>query len=227
MELMLDTVNLEAITRWVGKVEVSGVTSNPTIIKKEGKVNFFKHMNTIRDMIGNERSLHVQVVADDFQGMIKDAEMIVDRIDDNVYVKVPINEEGIKAIRELKRRHFNVTATAVYTTFQAYLAIEAAVDYIAPYYNRMENFNINPQDVISKASLDIANHNSQTKILAASFKNIAQINAAVENGAHSVTVGSDVLDQAFSFPAISKAVADFKEDWRSCYGIDNIHAIEG
>lgn len=226
MELMLDTVNLEAINYWVDHVAISGVTSNPTIIKKEGNIDFFSHMNQIRDLIGKERSLHVQVVADDYEGMIKDAETIIDQIDEHVYIKVPINEAGTKAMKELKMRGFNVTATALYTTFQAYLAIEAGVDYIAPYFNRMENFNINPQDVIRHAATDITNHNRKTKIVAASFKNVGQVNAAIKNGAHSVTIGADILAQSFAYPAIDQAVHDFTEDWKSCYDIKTLHELK-
>lgn len=218
MEFLLDTANLEEIKKYEAIIPLAGVTSNPSIVKKEGKIEFFEHMNQIREIIGKDKTLHVQVVATDYDGMIHDAESIVDKIDSDVYIKVPVNEEGLKAIKELKKRGMNVTATAIYTKFQAYLAIAAGADYLAPYYNRMENLNINPKETIQEISNEIIRTNSSSKILAASFKNVAQVNTALEAGAQAATMGCDILKQAFGMPSIDKAVADFTADWESVFG---------
>lgn len=218
MEFLLDTANLDEIETYAAIIPLSGVTSNPSIIKNEGKIQFFDHMKKIRSIIGKEKSLHVQVVATGYAGMIRDAETIAEKIDSEVYIKVPTSQEGLKVIKELKRRGMNVTATAIYTKFQAYLAIAAGADYIAPYFNRMENLNIDPREAISEMAKEISRANSSTKILAASFKNVAQVNAALEAGAQSATMGCDILKQAFGMPSIDKAVVDFTGDWESIYG---------
>lgn len=218
MEFMLDTVNIEEISQYEKVIPLAGVTSNPSIIKNEGQIDFFEQMKKIRSIIGMEKSLHVQVVATTCEGMLKDAEMILANIDPQVFIKVPVNETGLKVIKELKRREVNVTATAIYTKFQAYLAIAAGADYVAPYFNRMENLSINPQEAIREMAKEIARTNSQTKILAASFKNVGQVNAALENGAQAATMGVDIIKQAFAMPSIEKAINDFKTDWETIYG---------
>lgn len=218
MEFLLDTANIEEIKTYSEIIPLAGITSNPSIIKREGKINFFQHMKEIRSIIGQERSMHVQVVARNFSGMMKDAQAILEHIDKDVYVKVPTNTEGLKVMQELKKQGVNITATAIYTKFQGYLAIAAGADYIAPYYNRMENINIDPQEAIKAMAKEIERTNSSTKLLAASFKNVSQVNAACECGAHAVTVGVDIIQTAFSMPAIQKAVDDFTSDWESIYG---------
>lgn len=218
MEFMLDTANIEEIKKYEAILPLAGVTSNPSIVKKEGKIEFFDHMKKIREIIGADKSLHVQVVARDYRGMLKDAETIMEKIDGDVYVKVPVSETGLKVIKELKKRNINVTATAIYTKFQAYLAIAAGADYIAPYFNRMENLNIDPREAITEMANEIKRTNSQTKILAASFKNVGQVSAALECGAQSATMGADIIQQAFAMPSIEQAVADFTADWETTFG---------
>ena len=86
-----------------------------------------------------ERSLHIQVISTDCDTIIKEAHRILKEVDDKVYIKVPVSYEGIKAIKLLKAEGINVTATAVYDLMQAYMALEAKADYIAPYVNRIGN----------------------------------------------------------------------------------------
>lgn len=218
MEFMLDTANIAEIKKYAEIIPLSGITTNPSIIKKEGEINFFQHMKEIRDIIGMESSLHVQVVAQDYEGMMEDAKTILNQIDNNVYIKVPVSKEGLKVIKALKKDGVNITATAIYSKFQAYLAIAAGADYIAPYFNRMENLNIDSRESIAEMAKEIDRTNSKTKILAASFKNIGQVNAALESGAQSATMGVDVVKQALSMPSIQKAVDDFTADWEAIFG---------
>lgn len=218
MEFMLDTANLQEIETYSQIAPIAGVTSNPSIVKKEGQIDFFAHMKKIRGIIGTERSLHVQVVATDYAGMMKDAETILEKIDDQVYIKVPVTTEGLKVIKALKAKGVNVTATAVYSKFQAYLAVAAEADYIAPYFNRMENLNIDPKEAIKEIANEIQRTGSKSKILAASFKNVGQVNAALENGAQSATMGVDIIQQALAMPSIEKSVVDFTADWESSFG---------
>jgi transaldolase len=218
MEFMLDTANLDEIKKYEAIIPLAGVTSNPSIVKNEGKIDIFAHMQQIRAIIGTEKSLHVQVVATDYEGMLKDAETILEKIDRNVFVKVPVSEAGLKVIKELKVRGINVTATAIYTKFQAYLAIAAGVDYIAPYFNRMENLNIDPKTALTEMTKEIDRTNSRTKILAASFKNVGQVNAALECGAQAATMDAAIIQQAFAMPSIEQAVTDFTQDWETSFG---------
>ncbi|WP_254260044.1 transaldolase family protein [Listeria fleischmannii] len=103
MEFMLDTANLEAIRRYAENLPLAGVTSNPSIIKKEGKIDFFNHMKEIRAILAPTASLHVQVVATDYAGMMRDAEAILKQIDEHVFIKVPVTELGLRVIKRIAR----------------------------------------------------------------------------------------------------------------------------
>ena len=221
MEFIIDTVNLEEIKEAVEYLPIVGVTSNPSIVKKTNPQNFFKHMKEIRKIIGQERSLHIQVISKDCDTIIKEAHRILKEVDDKVYIKVPVSYEGIKAIKLLKEEGINVTATAVYDLMQAYMALEAKADYIAPYVNRIGNLGADPFELINELSNRIIMDGYESKIVAASFKGEQQVKDALNNGAQAVTVPVEVLKQIFASPNIEKAVNDFNQDWYSMYG-DNI-----
>ena len=221
MEFIIDTVNLEEIKEAVEYLPIVGVTSNPSIVKKTNPQNFFKHMKEIRKIIGQERSLHIQVISKDYDTIIKEAHRILKEVDDKVYIKVPVSYEGIKAIKLLKEEGINVTATAVYDLMQAYMALEAKADYIAPYVNRIGNLGADPFELINELSNRIIMDGYESKIVAASFKGVQQVKDALNNGAQAVTVPVEVLKQIFANPNIEKAVNDFNQDWHSMYG-DNI-----
>ncbi|MCI8561431.1 MAG: fructose-6-phosphate aldolase [Dorea sp.] len=218
MKYLLDTANLNAIRKYYEIFPISGVTSNPSIVKKEGKVDFFAHMNEIRSIIGRDKSLHIQVTALDTEGMLKDADRILNDVDKDVYIKVPVTMEGIKAIKKLKASRINVTATAIYNKMQGLLAMEAGADYIAPYYNRMENMGLDPDDIIASFAEMIALYHYPTTIVAASFKNAGQVDKAHIAGAQAATLDPSILQAALQQPYITNAVADFDTDWRTVYG---------
>lgn len=218
MQYLLDTANIEDIRRYTDIFPIAGVTTNPTIVKREGKIDFFDVMHQIREIIGSERSFHIQVTAKDTEGMLRDADAIRNRVDEQVYVKIPVTMDGIRAIRLLKAQGFRVTATAVYGQTQAFLALEAGADYLAPYYNRMENMGISPDNVIHKIADMIDKGGYHTKILAASFKNAGQVECAFTAGAQAATVNPSILTGALNQAHILGAVDTFVHDWQSVYG---------
>ncbi|MGO4942449.1 fructose-6-phosphate aldolase [Ruoffia tabacinasalis] len=218
MKLIIDTANIDKIKDYLNYLPVDGVTTNPSILKKEGNIDFVEHMKEIRSLIGSDKSLHIQTIATDYDGIIKDARKIVELIDKNVYIKVPVSKDGLAAIKTLKAEGFKITATAIYSEIQALLATELGADYLAPYVNRMTNLNSDPYEVINNVAYNIAATNSETHILAASFKNIDQVLKAVQAGSTHVTVGSDVVDLFLKDANISKAVTDFSNDWNDVHG---------
>ena len=189
MEILLDTANIELIKRYNDIYNISGVTSNPTIISKE-KADFFETLRNIRQIIGEEKQLHVQVSADSFDKMIKEAECIVQRLGKNTYIKVPTNEVGIKVMKTLKQKSYKVTATALYSLQQAMLAASVGADYAAPYFIRMCNCNYDLPAVISDMVKLYEAHKVKTKLLVASFKNTNQILQSLIAGAQAVTGAS-------------------------------------
>lgn len=194
---------------------LAGVTSNPTIIKREGELDFFEHLKKVRELIGPQPSLHVQVVAKDTAGMVAEAKKLQAELGGNLYIKIPVTQEGLVAIKQLKQADFKVTATAIYTTMQGLLALEAGADYLAPYYNRMENLDTDPVALIAQLASAREKSTQKGKILAASFKNASQVTKALGAGAQAVTAGSDIYAASLADPAIAKAVSDFAIDWKT------------
>ena len=218
MKYLLDTANIEAIKKGVEYLPFDGVTTNPSIVAKEGKIDFFEHMRQIRSIIGINRSLHIQVIATDAAGIVKDAETLFNHVDNQVYIKIPATMEGIKAMRLLKNQGRNVSATGIYTVTQGLLALEAGADVLIPYYNRMENLNIDPEDAIRTFAQMIRQYGYKATVVAASFKGIGQINKAFVAGAHAVTIDPALVENALAMPDIAKAVDDFSRDWKTVYG---------
>ena len=218
MKYLIDSANLDEIRALSEYLPIAGVTSNPSIVKKEGSVPFFAHMREIRSIIGNLRPLHIQVTATDYDGMMRDAEAVFRHVDEKVFIKVPVDFEGVKVIKALRRQGANVTATAVYGMDQASMALEAGADCIAPYYNRMEALGVDAASVIGNIAGIIAHYGYETEILAASFKQPAQIDRAILAGAHSVTVAPDVLRGIFAKQVVADAVQAFSDDWTGLYG---------
>ncbi len=221
MTFLLDTANLATIEKYRKVLPIEGVTTNPSILKKEGKVEVFEHFRAIRNLIGPDKSLHIQVVSTDVETMLAEAHHILAEVDDKVFIKVPVTEAGLTVIQQLKAEGIDVTATAIYSKMQAFLAIAAGVDYVAPYYNRMENLNSDAKETIAAIADFIKRTGSSCKILGASYKNIAQVNQALEAGAQTVTVDPTILATALTSPTVHQAVTDFKTDWESIYGEGN------
>lgn len=218
MKYLLDTANIEIIQKYIAILPIDGITSNPTIVKREGTIDFFNHFKKIRSIIGFDRTLHVQVTSKVCEGMVEDAHAILDNIDQKVFVKLPVTLEGLRAIRILKAKGIQITATAVYSKAQAFLALEAGADYIAPYYNRMQNLGHDPKALIQSVSEMIKKNQYACKILAASFKTMDQVNDAFEAGAQTATMNVDLIVDALSQPEIHDAVDVFEQDWESIYG---------
>ncbi len=223
MEILLDTANIETIKYYNDIYDVRGVTTNPTIISRE-KSEFFPMLFEIREIIG-DRQLHVQVTAECSEEMLCEAETITEKLGKDTYVKVPVNEEGIKTIKILKQNGYNVTATAIYTIQQAMLASSVGADYVAPYFNRMCNLNYDAKAVISDMAELFGIHGKNTKILAASFKNTNQIMEALSAGADAVTASPELYSKMLENPAVFSAIETFRNDWTNLYGNKKIYEL--
>ncbi len=217
MEIMLDTANLEEIEKALDIFPITGVTSNPTILKALGKVDLYGHLGKVKLLCGN-RSLHVQVVSETAEEIIKEADVIRKTLGLNTYIKIPVNKEGLKAIKALSSKGVNITATAVYSSMQGILAVLAGAKYVAVYFNRMENNNSDPSLTIEEISNFIAEGGYIAKVLGASYKNVGQLVKSFNSGARSITVSPDLLYAAVEMASIDKAVADFKVDFETING---------
>lgn len=223
MMYILDTANIEKIKDCIEFFPVAGVTTNPTIISKEN-TDFFKLIQTIREIIG-DRMLHIQVTSDEATDMVKEAEIIRKAVGENLYIKIPISRQGLKATIELKKRGFNITETAIFTQQQAMMAASAGADFVAPYVNRLDNIISDGVNVVGEIVSMFKAHNSECKVLAASFKTAEQVHKICMTGAHAVTVNPEILDQLIYHPMSLYAIDDFNADWEGVYGKQTILSL--
>ena len=217
MLYILDTANLEDIKHCNEFYPLAGVTTNPSIISKEN-TEFWSLVNEIRSVIGPDKMIFVQTVQTKAEDIVKEAELLRDRLGDPFYVKIPIGEEGLKATMELKKRGIGVLMTAIFTSAQALVAAKAGADFVAPYVNRLDNIIGDGTGVVAEIVNQFDMFGLPCQVLAASFKNAQQVDRCASVGCHSVTVSADILKACISHPMTDAAVAGFERDWTSVYG---------
>ena len=217
MKLLIDDANIEKIKRIYEYYAIDGVTTNPSILAKNGK-NPYETLKEIREFIGEDAELHVQVVSSTAEEMIEEGHRIVKELGKNTYVKIPTVPEGLKAMKKLSQEGYKITATAIYTPIQAYLAAKAGADYTAPYVNRIDNLGTNGIEVTRKIHDIFENNGLKTQILAASFKNSLQVLELCEYGVGASTVAPDIIDAFINNTNISSAVEVFTEDFEGLCG---------
>lgn len=217
MKLIIDDAHIDQIKNIYEFYPVDGVTTNPTILSKSGRQPY-EVLKEIREFIGEKAELHVQVVAQDAVGMVKDAHRILKELGDNTYVKIPSVPEGFKAMKALSKEGVNLTATAVYTPLQAFLAAQSGAAYAAPYINRIDNMGYNGIQVAKNIHTIFKNNGLKTEVLAASFKNSQQLLELCEFGIGASTVSPDVIEALVKNQAITSAVDDFIADFEKLVG---------
>ena len=212
MEWMIDTANLNAIKEAVDMLPLAGITTNPSILKAELPFDYETPLKAIRALTPG-LTMHVQLGSEDCEGMLEEAAYLQNLLGQDIYVKVPTTEAGVKAMRRLKDRGVNVTATAIYYPLQAMLAVSAGADYLAPYCNRMEQNEIDFGKAIEQIRDMIDLGGYEAKILGASFKNAGQVVRAIDSGAHAVTVQPAMLRSVLKSALVTDAVAAFTKDY--------------
>lgn len=216
MELILDTADIDAIRELNEVYTVDGVTTNPTIITKSGKT-FEEVRDGMLEVLSPKQKLFFQVVSTDFDGIMAEARYICALRPENTYVKIPVTHEGMRAIKACKAEGLGVLATAIYSASQGFMAAKNGADYLAPYVNRMCNLGDGVGEVVRlQAMLDQAQLPS--KIVAASFKNVEQVNELLENGIEAVTIPVDVAWNMLDIPSTPIAVDEFTRNWDAAYG---------
>ena len=217
MKYLMDGGNLEDIKYCNEFYPLAGVTTNPTLVSKE-KTEFWPLMHSIREIIGPDKMLHIQTVQTTTEKIIEEAELLRDKIGGNLYIKVPISEEGLKATMQLKKRGFGVTVTAIFTPAQALLAATAGADFVAPYANRLDNIVVDGTKVVEDIMQQFKLYNLNCQVLAASFKNVEQVHKCALCGCSAVTISANLFKHIISHPMTDAAIAGFETDWKEQYG---------
>lgn len=217
MLYILDTADLAAIRHCNEFYPLAGVTTNPSIIAKEN-CDFWKLVKEIRSIIGEDKMLHVQTTQKKADKIVEEAKLLKEELKGNFYVKIPINEEGIKATMELKKLGIGVLMTAIFTPAQALMAAMAGASFVAPYVNRLDNILGDGTEVVAEIVKQFKIYGTDCKVLAASFKNAEQVHKCSSAGCHCVTVPADILKAVISHPMTDAAIENFDKDWKAVYG---------
>lgn len=215
MELIIDSSNIEQIKELNDLLTITGVTTNPTILTKSGR----EAMDVVKDLcevLSEDQLLFIQTVQTSFEGIMEEAKMISSIRNKNMYVKIPVTHEGLRAIKECKKLGIHTLATAIYTADQAFLAAMNGAEYLAPYTNRMCNYGDGVQYVKDLIEMLRVNH-MPAKVIAASFKNTYQVHELIKAGIQAVTVPCDVLYQMIDHPGTKIAVGEFSVNWQRAY----------
>lgn len=217
MKFIIDDADIAKIKDIYNTFAVDGVTTNPSILAKSGRQPY-EVLTEIREFIGPDAELHVQVIAPDAEGMVRDGHRIVEVLGKNTYVKVPTTKEGLRAMKLLHAEGIRVTATAIYTRMQAFHAAKAGADYAAPYVNRIDNLGGDGvktaqdiHDIFRKNGLDC-------QVLAASFKNSQQVQELCEYGIGAATISPDVIEALIKNDSVAMAVEAFVKDFEGLCG---------
>jgi fructose-6-phosphate aldolase 2 len=217
MLLILDTANVDAIKHAMEYYPIDGVTTNPSIIARRHS-DFWGLLKEIRQIIGEDKMLHVQTTQKTAEKIVEEALLLKKELKGSIYVKIPISEEGLKATMQLKKLGVCVTMTAIFTPAQALIAAKAGADFVAPYVNRLDNILGDGTEVVAQIVKLFKLHGISSKVLAASFQNAEQVHKCAMYGCDSVTISEDIPKTLISHPMTDKAVEGFNKDWNSAYG---------
>ncbi len=217
MLYMVDSADLKGIKKCAEYFPIAGVTTNPTIISS-AKTDFKQLLLDIREIIGPDKMLHVQATATDAEDILAEAKAIREVVGDNFFIKIPITQEGLKAIPMCKAEGIGVTCTAIFTQQQALIAARAGADFVAPYINRLDNIVSDGVHVVEEIVNLFKMQGITTKVLAASFKTVEQVHKVSMTGAQSVTVNPEIFDMLIYHPLTMYAIDAFESDWEMVYG---------
>ncbi len=210
MKFFLDTANIDEIKEINSWGIIEGVTTNPSLIAKEGRV-FEEVIDEISKIVDGPVS--AEVVSTDAEGMVKEGR-ILSKIKENVIVKIPMTEEGLKATSILSKENIKTNVTLIFSASQAILAARAGATYVSPFLGRLDDIGVSSKDLIKEISTIFKNYNIETKIIAASVRNTTHIVDSMLAGADIATVPTKVIKQMVKHPLTDSGLIKFLEDFK-------------
>ena len=210
MKFFLDTANLKEIREGAALGIADGVTTNPSLIAKEGDVDFKQHIAAICEIV--QGPVSAEVTSQDQAGMVKEG-LEYSKIAPNVVIKCPLTREGLKATRELSEQGIRVNVTLCFSPAQAILAAKAGASFISPFLGRLDDIGENGLHLLSDIVEIYQNYTWKTEVLAASLRHPVHVIEAARLGADIGTMPFKVIDQLFNHPLTDKGQAQFLADW--------------
>ena len=210
MKFFVDTAEIDEIRALMAFGLVDGVTTNPSLIAKSGR-DMVETIKEICDLVDGPVS--AEVTATDLDGMLAEADKLR-KIADNVAIKVPLTEAGIKACKALSDEGTSVNVTLCFSAAQAILAAKAGAAFISPFVGRLDDIGQDGMSLIEEICEIYSNYDYDTEVLVASVRHPMHVVDAARMGAHVATVPAKVLMQMFKHPLTDKGLAAFLDDWK-------------
>jgi len=211
MKLFIDTANVEEIKKANDMGVICGVTTNPSLIAKEGR-NFEDVVKEITSIV--DGPISAEVISLDSEGMIKEA-MELSKIHKNIVIKIPMTLEGLKAVKFLSREKIKTNVTLIFSAGQALLAAKAGATYVSPFVGRLDDIGNDGMNIIKETVEIFKNYEIDTEIIAASIRHPMHVIEAAKLGCHIATVPYKVLVQLTKHPLTDKGIDQFLKDWES------------
>jgi len=216
MKFFIDTANVEDIRKANDMGVICGVTTNPSLIAKEGR-DFKEVIKEITEIVDGPISGEVKATTVDAEGMIKEGMEIAD-IHPNMVVKIPMTVEGLKAVKVLSKLGIKTNVTLIFSANQALLAARAGATYVSPFLGRLDDISTPGIDLIESIVQIFSNYNISTEIIAASVRNPIHVTDCALAGADIATVPYSVIEQMTKHPLTDQGIVKFQEDYRKVFG---------
>lgn len=211
MKLFIDTANVEEIREANDLGVICGVTTNPSLIAKEGR-DFKEVIAQIASIVDGPISGEVKATTVDAKGMIQEGREIA-KIHPNMVVKIPMTAEGLKAVRQLSSEGIRTNVTLVFSANQALLAARAGAAYVSPFLGRLDDISQTGVELIEKIVPIFEHYGLKTEIIAASVRNPIHVTDCALAGAHIATVPYSVIKAMISHPLTTQGIEKFQKDY--------------
>lgn len=216
MRFFIDTANVEEIRKANDMGVICGVTTNPSLIAKEGRI-FEEVIAEIASIVDGPISGEVKATTVDAEGMIAEGREIA-KIHPNMVVKIPMTPEGLKAVKVLSAEGIKTNVTLIFSANQALLAARAGATYVSPFVGRLDDINMAGAELIAEIAEIFDIHGIETEIIAASIRTTVHVTECALAGADIATVPYKVIEQMTKHPLTTQGIETFQADYKAVFG---------
>ncbi|MBW2010785.1 MAG: fructose-6-phosphate aldolase [Deltaproteobacteria bacterium] len=209
MKFFIDTANIDEIKEAVSMGMVDGVTTNPSLIAKEGG-NFEKIIKNICEVV--DGPISAEVISLDAEGMIKEARSLAE-LHKNIVIKIPMTVDGLKAVRKLSEEGIKTNVTLIFSPLQALMAAKAGATYVSPFIGRLDDLSHEGLLLVEQIAQIYSNYGFETEIIVASIRNPLHVLESALIGADIATIPFNVLSKLAGHPMTDKGLKAFLDDW--------------
>ena len=214
-KILIDSADIKKAREIEKYYTIAGITTNPTILSKiEGSLE--DKLKELKEFTYGKYEVHIQTTESEVEKIVEEAKKLRDYFGESFYIKISVTKSGLEAMKLCSKENIRVTATAILTAMQALAAAKNGANYVAPYVNRMENVGQDAKEAILEISNLLIDY--PTEILAASFKNVKQVQDILRCGAEAATIAPEIIEASIWHPYTDKSVFDFEKDWENRFG---------